>query len=112
MFQDVSVPIFREKSINSSAGVFDGDSQLDSGHIAGVSSSYHHEEILQQIQEPLRKMPKLDDTGGCRDEFRLRELETSTSHDQFMETSDKVLETLFRNVSTWEQCSPSIISSS
>lgn len=111
-FQDVSVPIFREKSINSGAGVFDGDSQLDSGHIAGVSSSYHHEEIFQPIQEPLCKMPKLDDTAGCRDEFRLREPETSTSHDQFMETCNEVLETLFRNVSSWEQCSPSIISSS
>ena len=110
-FQDVCVSIFREKSINSGAAVFDGDRQLDTGHVAGVSSSYHHEETFQQIQEPLCKMPKLNDTAGCRDEFRLREPETSTSHDQFMETCDEVLETLFTNVSSWEQCSPSISSS-
>lgn len=109
-FQDVSVPIFREK--NSGAAIFDGDSQLDSGHIAGVSSSCRHEEIFQPIQEPLCKMPKLNDTAGCRDEFILREPETSTSHDQFMETCDEVLETLFTNVSSREQCSPSIILSS
>ena len=106
----MSVPIFREKSTNSGAAVFDGDSQLDSGLIAGVSSSYHHEETFQPIQEPLCKMPKLNDTAGCCDEFRLREPETSTSHDHFMETCDEVLETLFRNVSSTN--SPSIISSS